>query len=40
LLKGVIGDRISLLVAAAAWNLKHWLLAIFLALFPVILDDN
>ena len=29
-LKGAIGDRIiNLLMAAAAWNLKQWLLAIF-----------
>jgi len=27
-LKGTIGDRINLLMAAA-WNLKQWLLAIF-----------
>lgn len=27
-LKGAIGDRINLLMAAAAWNLKQWLLAI------------
>jgi len=28
-LKGAIGDRINLLMAAAAWNLKQWLLVIF-----------
>lgn len=28
-LKGAIGDCINLLMAAAAWNLKQWLLAIF-----------
>ena len=28
-LKGVLGDHINLLLAAAAWNLKQWLLAIF-----------
>lgn len=36
-LKGAIGDHINLLMAAAAWNLKQWLLAI-LALFPVAKD--
>lgn len=33
-LKGAVGDRINLLMAAAAWNLKQWLLAIFLFFFP------
>src|SRR4030065_2584176 len=33
-LKGAIGDRINLLMAAAAWNLKQWLLAIFWLFFP------
>ena len=33
-LKGAIGDRINLLMAACAWNLKQWLLAIFFAVFP------
>jgi len=33
-LKGAIGDHINLLMAACAWNLKKWLLAIFLLLFP------
>ena len=33
-LKGAIGDRINLLMAAAAWNLKQWLLAIFWFFFP------
>lgn len=28
-LKGAIGNRINLLMAAVAWNLKQWLLAIF-----------
>lgn len=28
-LKGAIGDLINLLMAAVAWNLKQWLLAIF-----------
>ncbi len=32
-LKGAIGDRINLLMAACAWNLKQWLLAIFLLFF-------
>ncbi|WP_366019771.1 transposase [Nitrosomonas sp.] len=33
-LKGAIGDRINLLMAACAWNLKLWLLAIFWLFFP------
>ena len=33
-LKGAIGDHINLLMAACAWNLKKWLLAIFWFLFP------
>lgn len=33
-LKGTIGDRINLLMAAAAWNLKQWLLAIFWLFIP------
>ncbi len=33
-LKGTIGDRINLLMAACAWNLKQWLLAIFWFSFP------
>lgn len=33
-LKGVIGDRINLLMAACGWNLKKWLLAIFWLFFP------
>lgn len=32
-LKGAIGDQINLLMAACAWNLKQWLLAIFWLLF-------
>lgn len=32
-LKGIIGDEINLLMAAAAWNLKKWLVAFFWALF-------
>jgi IS5 family transposase len=32
-LKGAIGDHINLLMAATAWNLNKWLMAIFLALF-------
>ncbi|WP_244531866.1 transposase [Nitrosomonas aestuarii] len=28
-LKGVIGDHVNLLMAATAWNLNKWLLAIF-----------
>jgi hypothetical protein len=32
-LKGTIGDHINLLMAAYAWNLKQWLLAIFWPLF-------
>lgn len=32
-LKGIIGDEINLLMAAAAWNLKKWLTAIFYVLF-------
>ncbi len=28
-LKGAIGDHINLLMAACAWNLEQWLLAIF-----------
>ncbi|GJL76709.1 MAG: hypothetical protein NMNS02_28150 [Nitrosomonas sp.] len=27
-LKGAVGDRINLLMAACAWNLKQWLLAV------------
>ena len=34
-LKGAIGDRINLLMAACAWNLKQWLLVIFLLFFRV-----
>lgn len=33
-LKGAIGERINLLMAATAWNLKQWLLAIFWFFFP------
>ena len=33
-LKGAAGDRINLLMAACAWNLKQWLLAIFWLFFP------
>ena len=33
-LKGTIGDRINLLMAACAWNLKQWLLAIFWLFIP------
>ncbi|HNB02380.1 MAG TPA: IS5 family transposase [Nitrosomonas sp.] len=33
-LKGVIGDHINLLMAAAAWNMKQWLLAILWLFFP------
>jgi len=33
-LKGATGDRINLLMAACAWNLKQWLLAIFWFFFP------
>lgn len=33
-LKGAIGDHINLLMAACAWNLKQWLLAIFWLFFP------
>lgn len=33
-LKGAVGDRINLLMAAVAWNLKQWLLAISLLYFP------
>ena len=29
-LKGIKGDEINLLMAAAAWNLKKWLVAFFL----------
>ena len=32
-LKGVIGDEINLLMAAAAWNLKKWLRTFFALLF-------
>jgi len=32
-LKGVVGDHINLLMAACAWNLKQWLLAIFWLFF-------
>ena len=32
-LKGAIGDHINLLMAACAWNLKQWLLAIFWLFF-------
>jgi len=32
-LKGVMGDEINLLMAAAAWNIKKWLNAIFWLLF-------
>ena len=33
-LKGALGDHINLLLAAVAWNLKQWLLAIFWFFFP------
>ncbi len=33
-LKGALGDHINLLLAAVAWNLKQWPMAIF-ALFSV-----
>jgi len=33
-LKGVIGDHINLLMAATAWNLNKWLMAIFWLFFP------
>ena len=33
-LKGALGDHINLLLAAVAWNLKQWLLAIFWLFFP------
>lgn len=32
-LKGVVGDEINLLMAAAAWNIKKWLNALFWLLF-------
>jgi IS5 family transposase len=32
-LKGVLGDAINLLLAAAAWNLRKWLIAFFAPLF-------
>ena len=32
-LKGIKGDEINLLMAAAAWNLKKWLVAFFGLLF-------
>jgi IS5 family transposase len=33
-LKGAIGNHINLLMAAAAWNLNKWLMAIFWFIFP------
>lgn len=33
-LKGLLGDHINLLMAAGAWNLKQWLLAIFWLFIP------
>jgi len=33
-LKGSIGDHINLLMAAAAWNLNKWLMAILWLFFP------
>lgn len=33
-LKGAIGDHINLLMAAAAWNLNKWLMAIYWLFFP------
>jgi hypothetical protein len=39
-LKGAAGDRINLLMAAVAWNLKQWLLATFFTLFPVEKSTN
>lgn len=39
-LKGVMGDHINLLMAACAWNLNQWLLAIFWLLFPWLLERN
>jgi IS5 family transposase len=35
-LKGIAGDEINLLMAATAWNLKKWLVAIFLPLFVLL----
>ncbi|GJL75698.1 MAG: hypothetical protein NMNS02_18040 [Nitrosomonas sp.] len=32
--EGAVGDRINLLMAACAWNLKQWLVAIFWLFFP------
>ena len=32
-LKGIVGDEINLLMAAAAWNLKKWLVAFFALIF-------
>ncbi|HQU98677.1 MAG TPA: transposase [Nitrosomonas sp.] len=33
-LKGLLGDHINLLITAAAWNLKQWLVAIVWFFFP------
>ena len=33
-LKGILGDEINLLMAATAWNLKKWLIAILALFFP------
>jgi len=39
-LKGALGDHINLLMAACAWNLKQWLLAIFWAFFLCEANSN
>ena len=33
-MKGEVGDYINLFLAATAWNLDKWLMALFLAHFP------
>jgi len=39
-LKGAMGDYINLLMAACAWNLKQWLLAIFRLLFSQLIRQK
>jgi len=39
-LKGALGDHINLLMAACAWNLKQWLLAIFWFFFSQKIEQK
>ena len=35
-LKGSVGDRLSVMLAGAAWNLRNWLRAALLPLFRLL----